>query len=82
MLRQSLLCVAVENEQRCITGVINSQQQPVFTVLLRSIDNSLARLAYFHNFLAHLSRRLTGELIVYPCSGVRPSLSVHPSYSR
>ena len=22
-------------------------------------------------FLAHLSRRLTGELIVYPCSGVR-----------
>ena len=29
-------------------------------------------------FLAHLSRRLTGELIVYPCSGVRPSV-VHPS---
>ena len=28
--------------------------------------------------LAHLSRRLTGELIVYPCSGVRPS-SVRPS---
>ena len=26
-------------------------------------------------FLAHLSRRLTGELIVYPCSGVwRPSV--------
>ena len=24
-------------------------------------------------FLAHLSRRLIGELIVYPCSGVRPS---------
>ena len=23
--------------------------------------------------LAHLSRRLIGELIVYPCSGVRPS---------
>ena len=23
--------------------------------------------------LAHLSRRLTGELIVYPCSGIRPS---------
>ena len=22
-------------------------------------------------FLAHLSRRLTGELIVYPCSGIR-----------
>ena len=27
-------------------------------------------------FLAHLSRRLTGELIVYPYSGVRPSSSV------
>ena len=26
------------------------------------------------NFFAHLSRRLTGELIVYPCSGVRPSV--------
>ena len=24
-----------------------------------------------HAFLAHLSRRLTGEVIVYPCSGVR-----------
>ena len=23
------------------------------------------------NFLAHMSRRLKGELIVYPCSGVR-----------
>ena len=27
-------------------------------------------------FLAHLSRRLEGELIVYPWSGVRPSSSV------
>ena len=26
-------------------------------------------------FLAHLSRRLMGELIGYPCSGVRPSSS-------
>ena len=25
-------------------------------------------------FLAHLSQRLKGELIVYPCSGVRPSV--------
>ena len=33
-------------------------------------------------FLAHLSRRLTGELIVYPCSGVRPSSSVRPSVVR
>ena len=30
------------------------------------------------SFLAHLSRRLIGELIVYPCSGVRPSV-VRPS---
>ena len=32
-------------------------------------------------FLAHLSRRLIGELIVYPCSGVRPSV-VRPSVRR
>ena len=30
------------------------------------------------SILAHLSQRLIGELIVYPCSGVRPS-SVRPS---
>ena len=29
-----------------------------------------------HNSLAHLSRRLVGELIVYPCSGVRPSSTI------
>ena len=35
-----------------------------------------------NTFLAHLSRRLIGELIVYPCSGVRPSSSVRrPSSS-
>ena len=33
-------------------------------------------------FLAHLSRRLEGELIVYPWSGVRPSVGVRlPSSS-
>ena len=31
-------------------------------------------------FLAHLSRRLTGELIVYQWSGVRRRPSVRPSY--
>ena len=31
-------------------------------------------------FLAHLSRRLTGELIVYPCSVVRPSVR-SPSFT-
>ena len=30
-------------------------------------------LLFFFSFLAHLSRRLVGELIVYPWSGVRPS---------
>ena len=50
MLRQSLVRVAIENEQRCVTGVINSLQQPVFTVSIRSIDNPLAHWAYFHNF--------------------------------
>ena len=29
----------------------------------------------FEGFLAHLSQRLIGELIVYSCSGVRPSSS-------
>ena len=33
----------------------------------------------FLSFLVHLSRRLIGELIVYPCSGVRPSSVVRPS---
>ena len=31
-------------------------------------------------FLAHLSRRLIGELIVYPCSGVRPSSVRRPQF--
>ena len=33
------------------------------------------------SFLAHLSRRLIGELIVYPCSGVRPSVVRRPSFT-
>ena len=39
----------------------------------RHVDNS---------FLAHLSRRLIGELIVYPWSGVRRTSSVRPSVVR
>ena len=58
MLRQSLVCVAVENEQRCVTGVINSLQQPVFTVSLRSIDNPLARLLIFTTFIANLKKTI------------------------
>ena len=37
-------------------------------ILFQTVQIQKARL------LAHLSRRLTGELIVYPCSGVRPSV--------
>ena len=33
------------------------------------------------SFLAHLSRRLTGELIVYPCSDVRPSSTISKIFS-
>ena len=59
MLRQSLVCVAVENEQRSVTGVINSLQQPVFTVSLRSIDNPLAHWAYiFTTFMAYLKKTM------------------------
>ena len=36
---------------------------------------------FFSSFLAHLSRRLIGELIVYPWSGVRPSVR-RPSVRR
>ena len=36
------------------------------------------RISKCRYFLAHLSRRLIGELIGYPCSGVHPS-SVRPS---
>ena len=57
MLRQSLVCVAVENEQCCVTGVINSLQQPVFTVSLRSIDNPLARFGLFSQLLLLILRK-------------------------
>ena len=40
-----------------------------------SFGNKTDRLT-INLFLAHLSRRLTGELIVYPCSGVRRPSSV------
>ena len=38
------------------------------------IDKGLSECRY--DFLAHLSRRLVGELIVYPCYGVRPSFTI------
>ena len=40
-------------------------------------------ISHFNHLLAHLSRRLIGELIVYQWSGVRRRLSVHrPSVVR
>ena len=39
----------------------------------------IAAYSAYDMFLAHLSRRLIGELIVYPCSGVRPSVVRRPS---
>ena len=43
------------------------------------ITRFASNLQYIYIFLAHLSRRLIGELIVYPCSGVRPSVVRRPS---
>ena len=39
-------------------------------------NHSVTKILFHYlylDFLAHLSLRLTGKLIVYPCSGVRPS---------
>ena len=44
-------------------------------ILLNSTDS-------MHIILAHLSRRLIGELIGYPLSGVRPSSVVRPQCSK
>ena len=51
----------------------------VFTlqfVTSSSLPEAIHCLPYRFSLLAHLSRRLTGELIVYPCSGVRPSFTI------
>ena len=51
-----------------------------FTIVVTDVvnDNAYARKSGITRvvitFLAHLSRRLSGGLIVYPCSGVRPSV--------
>ena len=50
-------------------------------IRLKNIEKKISFHIHILLFLAHLSRRLTGELIVYPCSGVRPS-SVRPSVVR
>ena len=42
----------------------------------------LTPIIHLGRFLAHLSRRLIGELIVYPCSGVRPSSTISKIFFR
>ena len=49
-----------------------------FFLICVNLRKTLLPICVRNKFLAHLSRRLIGELIVYPCSVVRPS-SVRPS---
>ena len=46
----------------------------IFLSTAQSDSNTIQTLTA--SFLAHLSQRLIGELIVYSCSGVRPSYVV------
>ena len=46
-----------------------------FGLTLSDLDRlKVAKVFILSIFLAHLSQRLIGELIVYSCSGVRPSV--------
>ena len=66
---------SVEQNTPQISAYRNSHRYASDTPLVREMcDRGLK------GFLAHLSRRLTGELIVYPCSVRRPS--VRPSSVR
>ena len=80
-----LHCAHREHQKvRLIDSFISSFEN---SLLLQSLDliynrkNDIAVIrkskqgyvVFYVRFLAHLSRRLTGELIVYPCSVVRPS---------
>ena len=46
-------------------------RKPAFSLFIDSVSGHFLKLFYLLTILAHLSRRLIGELIVYPCSGVR-----------
>ena len=80
-----LACLVVIMSNRC-KHLLGQGQTEISTCFQTSSKRFIFYpFAYFlHNvfnhviFLAHLSRRLIGELIVYPCSGVRPSV-VRPS---
>ena len=44
---------------------------PINRVQIAHMNEALEVTRNIYIFLAHLSRRLKGELVVYPCSGVR-----------
>ena len=65
----------------CLPGAARYQSilqdiRPRIVVVEEAAEARNFKLEVTITLLAHLSRRLTGELIVYPCSGVRPSSSV------
>ena len=68
-------CLNCNYYSKLFITTFNNTHNPTCTVFFRAmkIDNSPAE------FLAHLSRRLIGELIGYPWSGVRPSVVRCPS---
>ena len=90
----SLAKVCLHTEQTCCSSrafLPHSSTHSQTATLSRAPFVISVRFGNTHKFLnfwrvlAHLSRRLTGELIVYPCSGVRPSSSssfVRPSSVR
>ena len=68
--------VFLASKKTIITDMeVNGPGMSMFSEFLQQTTVSSA-------FLAHLSRRLTGELIVYPCSVVRPSVVSRPSVVR
>ena len=61
-----------------ISTKLGMKHRGLLPIIVCSKDNPGVTLTYFMarsfcnlGFLAHLSQRLIGELIVYPCSGVR-----------
>ena len=61
-----------------IKDLSNFKQQPVMlqAVFTQGVQPRMVLVANFLVLLAHLSRRLIGELIVYQWSGVRPSFTM------
>ena len=70
-IKRKYICISKRNSE-IVSGSVNIQNDLIY-FSLPSNDTFL--------FLAHLSRTLTGELIVYPCSGVRPSSTISKIFS-